>query len=334
MQPSGKAYVSLSRLQGGTCISNTLQRMSGMATPWAPLNKCPSPLEIGIFFQPGHPCHFEKFNLPLNPEPQRVEKHSDFLTFDLQPTLAARVVKVQPIPNIVGTSSGLHLQSVWVACQRPFFLSLSHAIQPSLLNLFHCKKNLLNCLKLTCSMLQPSCHLNCTSCLNYSWKKFGITAEASWDLLHVNYRQYIKFFLNFSAFIKSNQTQLETSELKTVRILLWHLNVFIEICLSSQKLIILVSQDCLSHFNNPFIQNYLSLFIETSPRLLYPHSILLCVQLELKSVKFCQKPSVLTVLPPWNSKVSNYVKNHQFLLYCLLVLLRFIRGKPPSNLHS
>ncbi|KNZ60266.1 hypothetical protein VP01_1584g2 [Puccinia sorghi] len=58
----------------------------------------------------------------------------------------------------------------------------------------HCKKNLLNCLQLTCSMLQPSCHPNSTSWLNHFWRKFGVTTEASWEFLQVNCRQLSKCF--------------------------------------------------------------------------------------------------------------------------------------------
>ncbi|KNZ44184.1 hypothetical protein VP01_941g4 [Puccinia sorghi] len=32
---------------------------------------------------------------------------------------------------------------------------------------------------------------------NHSWRKFGVTTEASWDFLHVNFRQLSKFFLQY-----------------------------------------------------------------------------------------------------------------------------------------
>ncbi|KNZ57914.1 hypothetical protein VP01_203g2 [Puccinia sorghi] len=56
------------------------------------------------------------------------------------------------------------------------------------------KKKLLNCLQLKCSMLQPSCHPNSTYWLNHSWRKVRVTREASWEFLHVNFRQLSKFF--------------------------------------------------------------------------------------------------------------------------------------------
>ncbi|KNZ62192.1 hypothetical protein VP01_1300g2 [Puccinia sorghi] len=56
------------------------------------------------------------------------------------------------------------------------------------------KENLLNCLQLTCSMLQPSYHPNSTSRLHQSWRKSGVTTEASQDFLHVNCKQLKKFF--------------------------------------------------------------------------------------------------------------------------------------------
>ncbi|KNZ54577.1 hypothetical protein VP01_290g3 [Puccinia sorghi] len=57
------------------------------------------------------------------------------------------------------------------------------------------KKNLLNCLQLTCSMLQPSYHPNYTSCLNQSGRKVGVTPKALLYFLHVNCRQLSKFLL-------------------------------------------------------------------------------------------------------------------------------------------
>ncbi|KNZ53933.1 hypothetical protein VP01_3098g1 [Puccinia sorghi] len=58
----------------------------------------------------------------------------------------------------------------------------------------HCKKNLLNCLQLTCGMLQPSFHTN-SICLHVM---VGVTTEASWVFLHFNCRQLSKFFFAVS----------------------------------------------------------------------------------------------------------------------------------------
>ncbi|KNZ51146.1 uncharacterized protein VP01_406g2 [Puccinia sorghi] len=56
------------------------------------------------------------------------------------------------------------------------------------------KKNSLNCLQLTCSMLY-----HCAYCikawLNHSWRKVGVRTEVSREFLHVNYRQLSNFFL-------------------------------------------------------------------------------------------------------------------------------------------
>ncbi|KNZ54518.1 hypothetical protein VP01_2928g1 [Puccinia sorghi] len=73
---------------------------------------------------------------------------------------------------------------------------------PSNMNKSHCKKHLLNCLQLTYSMLQPSCHPNSTSWLNHFWRMVGVTTEASWDFLHVNRKQLRNFlFLQCQIFI-------------------------------------------------------------------------------------------------------------------------------------
>ncbi|KNZ44962.1 hypothetical protein VP01_862g2 [Puccinia sorghi] len=62
-------------------------------------------------------------------------------------------------------------------------------------DLVHCKNNSLDCLRLTCSMLQPSCHPTST-CLHIA-QNFGVTKEASWEFLHVNCMQLSIFFLQY-----------------------------------------------------------------------------------------------------------------------------------------
>ncbi|KNZ59384.1 hypothetical protein VP01_1744g4 [Puccinia sorghi] len=69
------------------------------------------------------------------------------------------------------------------------------------------KKNLLNWLQLTCSMLQPSCHTNSTR-LHII---FRVTEKASWEFLHVNCRQLSKLF--FSVFHRSSYTNPQCLEI-------------------------------------------------------------------------------------------------------------------------
>ncbi|KNZ57163.1 hypothetical protein VP01_2223g3 [Puccinia sorghi] len=60
---------------------------------------------------------------------------------------------------------------------------------------YHCKKNWINCLQLTCNILQPSFHSNSTSWFKQFWSRVGLTTEASWDFLHVNCRKLSKIFI-------------------------------------------------------------------------------------------------------------------------------------------
>ncbi|KNZ52710.1 putative signal peptide protein [Puccinia sorghi] len=89
-------------------------------------------------------------------------------------------------------------QSCLFLSQFPVCLLNIHSPSSSDCSNSHFKKNLLNCLQLTCSMLQPICHPNSTSWFNQFLRMFGVTTEASRDFLYFKCRHLSKFSFSVS----------------------------------------------------------------------------------------------------------------------------------------
>ncbi|KNZ44159.1 hypothetical protein VP01_944g3 [Puccinia sorghi] len=66
----------------------------------------------------------------------------------------------------------------------------------------NCKKKLLNCLQLTCSMLQPSCHPNSTFLHMKMFWHSHLTTEAYTEFLHANCRQLKNLFLQWGLLLR------------------------------------------------------------------------------------------------------------------------------------